>query len=54
MYAEARAIDTAGRLDELTYEPVRELESDRAVGLILESLRRRQPCAPPSSAMSAR
>jgi hypothetical protein len=31
------------RIDDLTYEPVREAELDRAVGIILESLRRRQP-----------
>ena len=29
-------------IDELTYEPVQEPELDRAVGIILESLRRRQ------------
>ena len=43
MDAEAQAIDSEGRLDELTYEPVREPEGDPAVGLIRESLRRRQP-----------
>lgn len=30
-------------VDELTYEPVEEPEFDQAVGIILESLRRRQP-----------
>jgi hypothetical protein len=43
MDMEAHAIDNEGRLDELTYEPVREPELDPAVGIILESLRRRQP-----------
>jgi hypothetical protein len=43
MNAEAHTIDNEGRLDELTYEPVREPELDPAVGIILESLRRRQP-----------
>ncbi len=40
---EAHAIDNEGRLDELTFEPVREPELDPAVGIILESLHRRQP-----------
>lgn len=31
------------QIDELTYEPVKEPEFDPAVGLILESLRRRPP-----------
>lgn len=31
------------QIDDLTYEPVQEPEFDQAVGLILESLRRRQP-----------
>lgn len=31
------------KIDELTYEPVGEPEVDPAVGVILESLRRRQP-----------
>ena len=43
MDTEAHAIDSEGRLDELTYEPVREPELDPAVGVILESLRRREP-----------
>ena len=32
-----------GPIDELTYEPVQEPEFDPAVGLIIESLRRRPP-----------
>jgi hypothetical protein len=43
MNAEAQVIENPDQLDELTYEPVREAELDRAVGLILESLRRRHP-----------
>jgi hypothetical protein len=31
------------QIDGLTYEPIQEPELDRAVGIILESLRRRQP-----------
>ena len=31
------------QIDELTYEPIREPEFDRAVGIILESLHRRRP-----------
>ena len=30
-------------MDELTYEPVQEPEFDRAVGIVIESLRRRRP-----------
>jgi hypothetical protein len=43
MDTEAHAIDNEDRLDELTYEPIREPELDPAVGIILESLCRRQP-----------
>jgi hypothetical protein len=43
MDMEARAIDNEAKPDELTYEPVREPELDRAMGMILESLRRREP-----------
>jgi hypothetical protein len=43
MDMESRTIDTAAPLDELTYEPVREPELDPAIGLILDSLRRREP-----------
>jgi hypothetical protein len=31
------------QIDELTYEPIREPEFDRAVGIVLDSLRRRRP-----------
>jgi hypothetical protein len=31
------------KTDELTYEPIREPDFDRAVGIISESLRRRRP-----------
>jgi len=43
MDAEAHTIDNQAQLDALTYEPVREPECDRAMGIILESLRRREP-----------
>jgi hypothetical protein len=43
MDAEAQVIETQDQLDELTYEPVREPELDPAMGIILESLRRREP-----------
>ncbi len=43
MDTEAHTIDEEGRLDELTYEPFREPELGPAMGIILESLRRRQP-----------
>jgi hypothetical protein len=43
MDRETQTIDNEAQLDELTYEPVREPELDRTVGLILESLRRREP-----------
>jgi wyosine [tRNA(Phe)-imidazoG37] synthetase (radical SAM superfamily) len=43
MEAKAKINDEAAQLDELTYEPLCEPELDPALGLILESLRRRQP-----------
>ena len=43
MSSKARAIDAAGQLDELTFEPVREPEGRPAMGLIPESLRRCEP-----------
>jgi len=39
----ARADKREAALDELVYEPVAEPALDPAVGLVLESLRRRQP-----------
>ena len=43
MDAEPEAIENEAKPDELTYEPVREPVLDAAIGLILDSLRRRQP-----------
>lgn len=37
------AVTDEDQLDELTFEPVREPAGDPAVGLIPESLRRREP-----------
>ena len=36
-------MEDEAQIDELTYEAVGEPEFDRAVGIIVESLRRRQP-----------
>jgi hypothetical protein len=43
MDMEAHATDNEAQFDELTYEAVREPELDPTLGLILESLRRREP-----------
>jgi hypothetical protein len=39
----AQAIDAEGQADELTFEPLGQQEGNPALGLIMESLRRRQP-----------
>ena len=38
-----RAMRDGSQFDEITYEPVGEPELDPATGIVLESLRRRQP-----------